>query len=329
VVVTASIGITNFPDDAEDAETLIRYADIAMYHAKEQGKNDYEFYSPSLNATSHERLALEAQLRKAVERDELLLHYQPLVETVTGRIVGAEALIRWLHPQLGLMPPAQFIPLAEETGLIGTLGEWVLETACRQMQAWNSAYDKDLKIAVNLSSQHFRTPDLDARIARILHDSGLLSSRLEIELTETTLLQAEESATRILNAIHSMGTRIALDDFGTGYSSLSYLRRFPIDRIKIDRSFVRDIPTDEDDRVLVQAIVQLARALEITVVAEGVETTAQRDFLRSVGCDALQGYLVSPAAPAEEFARIVDARPGDAVAPVAGRGPSTLVPATA
>jgi len=305
IFVTASIGITTYPHDAKNAEALVKNADVAMYHAKEEGKNNYQYYSESMNVAALERLTLENRLRGALERDELLLHYQPLVDARSQHIIGVEALIRWQHPDLGLLPPAQFIPLAEESGLIVPIGEWVLRTACRQMKQWRDAGMNNLRMSVNLSNQQFRREPLDGVIEGILDETGLPPECLEVELTESSIMQSEKTAARMLTAIKRLGVRIALDDFGTGYSSLSYLRRFPIDTLKIDRSFVKDIVTNHDDAAIISAIIAMAETLKLSVTAEGVEDLQQFEFLREHGCHTIQGFLFSHPVPPEEIERLL------------------------
>lgn len=298
--VSTSIGISLFPSDGDDVETLVRNADTAMYRAKELGRNNYQFYTHALNAAALEQMNLENALRKAVEREEFLIHYQPRVDINTGEIVGAEALVRWKHPQLGLVSPGEFIPLAEETGLIRPISEFVLRSACRQAVQWQSADHRPLDIAVNVSVRQFKHGIAEA-IHAIVTETGLDPRRLDIEITESTLMHNPDLATEIICRLKEMGARISIDDFGTGYSSLAYLKRFPIDAVKIDRSFVKDISTDSDDAAIATAIVAMAHSLQLLVIAEGVETLEQLEFLRSLHCDEMQGYFVSPPVPAEEF----------------------------
>jgi diguanylate cyclase (GGDEF)-like protein len=300
VVVNTSIGIALYPH-CRDAETLLIHADTAMYKAKEEGGNGYRFYTDEMSSADMRRLSLETQLRKAIERNELVLHYQPQAEIASGRLLGAEALLRWQHPEHGLIPPDEFIPLAEETGLIVPIGEWVLHTACAQNRAWQDAGLAPLRVAVNVSGRQFRRLDMLETIFRTLEDTGLDSRYLEIELTEGVLMQDTVVVVQTLHALNAMGILISIDDFGTGYSSLSYLKRFPIDMLKIDRSFVQDIVTDPDDTAIVQAIIAMSHSLGIKAIAEGVETGEQLDFLRRHGCDAVQGYCLSRPLPAEAF----------------------------
>jgi diguanylate cyclase (GGDEF)-like protein/PAS domain S-box-containing protein len=299
--VTTSIGIAIFPDDGEDAETLLKNADRAMYRAKEAGRDNYQFATPVPFAGADARLTLERSLHHAIERDELEVHYQPMVELASGRVTGAEALVRWNHPENGLLQPEDFIPLAEETQLIVPLGEWVLRAACAQMKAWHEAGHARLRMAVNLSPRQFQDPELASRIEKILAQTGFPPQFLDLEITESTAMQNAELSIAILNRIKEMGVRISIDDFGTGYSSLSYLKRFPIDTVKIDHDFVRDLTSD--DEAIIAAVISMARALNLRVVAEGVETEEQLAFLRRQQCAEIQGFLYSEPLPAQEFER--------------------------
>ena len=296
--MSASLGITLYPIDATDADALLRNADTAMYRAKQHGRSACQFYTAEMTRRAHEDMALEGALRHAIERDELLLHYQPIVDLNTGRMLGLEALLRWQHPELGLVSPARFIPLAEESGLIVPIGEWVLRQACKQTHAWHDAGFTDLYVTVNLSSRQFREPDLVKRVKQVLADTGLNGNRLVLELTESMLLTNIDNTVRQMQELDTAGVRFAVDDFGTGYSSLSYLKRFPIDVLKIDQSFVRDISTDPDDAAIVRAVITMAHALSVRVVAEGVETHEQMEFLRANSCDSMQGYYLSKPLPA-------------------------------
>ena len=309
VHVTGSIGIATFPNDGEDAATLLKNADIAMYLAKDCGKNNFQFYSAEQNLHSFERLALESALRHALGRQEFVLHYQPLADLASGAIVGAEALLRWRHPDLGLVMPAQFIPLAEETGLIVPIGQWVLQTACAQAQAWHADGLRGFRIAINLSARQFRDDALTADVGQAIAQSGIEPQNLELEITESMVMQAPELAVRTLTLLREMGVAVAIDDFGTGYSSLGHLKRFPIDHVKIDRSFIKDLPHDSDDAAITCAVIAMAKSLRMRVIAEGVETDAQLDFLRGHGCDEFQGFLLSQPLPAAEFALLVRSRP--------------------
>lgn len=306
LLITASIGIATYPDDGTDAETLLKNADIAMYRAKEQGRNNYQFYSAQMNKHTFERLVMETSLRRAVERGEFLLHYQPKQSLKTGAITGLEALVRWNHPDWGMVSPVQFIPLAEETGLISQIGDWVLRTACAQSQQWRARGLPPLRIAVNLSARQFSRDSLVKDIADIMQDSGLSPDWLELEITESLVMQSPEHAAQTLHRLKAMGITLAIDDFGTGYSSLAYLKRFPIDSIKIDRSFVKDIPHDADDMAITRGVIALGHSLRLQVVAEGVETPEQQQFLRANGCDELQGYVFSQPLSAQDATRLLE-----------------------
>lgn len=299
--VTSSIGVALYPDDGDDAETLLKNADSAMYRAKERGRNNYRFFTSDLNDKMKERLAIESGLRRALERSQMELLYQPRVELATGRVIGCEALLRW-HP-LGEkpIPPARFISVAEETGLIVPIGAWVLRTACSQNVLWQRMGLSPFCVSVNVSSRQFRQDDFVDTIADVLEETGLDPAGLEIELTESMVMHDAEKMIEMLHAIKRLGVRIAVDDFGTGYSSLSYLKRFPVDRLKVDRSFVQDLATDPDDATIVSTIIALGHNLGLKVVAEGVETEAQIEFLRRNGCDELQGYYFGKPMPAPRF----------------------------
>lgn len=312
LVVTASIGIAIFPDNGADPETLLRHADMAMYAAKQRGRNTYEFFTEAMQQQAVERLSLEQDLARALESGQFSLHYQPQVDASSGRIVSAEALLRWEHPERGMVSPVQFIPVAEETGLIVPLGEWVVLTACRQMAEWRQAGLPVVPVAVNLSAHNFRSDSLLTSIAHALESTGLPSSYLHVELTESAVMQEPAAAMKTLGALKAIGLKLSIDDFGTGYSSLSTLKQFPIDLLKIDRSFVRDLPEDGSSASIVEAILALANALGLGVVAEGVETTAQRDFLCSRRCGLMQGYLFSKPLPADGFARLLGPVPRQA-----------------
>ena len=300
IVVTASIGISLYPDDGEDAETLLKNADSALYHAKDAGRNNYQFYNQSMNARAFARLSLEGSLRRALENREFLLHYQPQVDARSGAIVGAEALLRWRHPDLGLVSPLDFIPLAEESGLIVPIGEWVLQTACAELKVWQDAGNGSLRMAVNLSGRQFRQQDLVETVQRAIGAAGIDPQFLELEITESMLMQDAAETTRLLDNLKALGVKLSVDDFGTGYSSLSYLKRFPLDALKIDRSFIRDIASDPDDAAITTAILAMAGGLGLEVVAEGVETMEQLAFLRSRNCQMIQGYLFSKPLPSEQ-----------------------------
>ena len=315
VFVSASIGITLFPTDSQDQDTLIQNADTAMYRAKELGRNSFRFYTPEMNARALEKLSLESSLRRALERREFLLHYQPKARLSSGEVVGVEALLRWRHPELGLVSPVEFMPMLEETGLIIATGEWVLRTACAQIKAWREAGIRPMPVAVNLSARQFLVKDLGATIAQILKEEGIPHELLELEITEGSLVVNDEEAAQTLAYLNSLGVRVAIDDFGTGYSSLSRLKGFPLDALKIDGSFVRDITTDADDAAITRAIITMAHSLGLAVVAEGVETEEQLAFLDANGCDEIQGYYFSTPLSAEECAAFINSgrrlsRPG-------------------
>jgi len=303
--VTLSIGISVFPSDGNDSQALLKAADAAMYRAKELGRNNYQYYLPSMNVHTVERLELESDLSRALERGEFLLYYQPKVEVATGLITGVEALLRWKHPVRGLVQPMDFIPLAEETGLIVPIGEWVLATACARIKAWQDQGLTRLEIAVNLSARQFADSMLLPKLTQIIHSSGLAPSSLELEITESVVMSHGEGAVAVLGKLKSIGVRIAIDDFGTGYSSLAYLKCFPIDTIKVDRSFIRDIPGDSGDMKIMRAIIAMAHGLRLKVVAEGVETADQLTFLRAQRCDAVQGYFLYRPLPEDEVADVL------------------------
>jgi len=301
--VTCSIGVALYPDDGSDPATLLKHADSAMYRAKEQGRNNFQFFTEELNRAIKERFDLESQLRRALERGQFELHYQPRVDLTTQRIIGAEALIRWHVPGRGMVSPATFIPVAEEIGLIGQISEWVLEAACAQNKRWLDA-GLPCAVSVNISPQQFRGDALVPLIARVLYEARLDPGSLEIEITESTVMHAGERMVEMLHAIKKLGVHIAVDDFGTGYSSLSYLKRFPVDRLKIDRSFVQHI-TDADDAVIVRAIIALGHNLGLKVLAEGVETEAQLAFLRANDCDEMQGFYFSKPVSAWQMTKLL------------------------
>ncbi len=306
--VTASIGICMYPADAQDEQSLMQNADIAMYRAKEEGKNTYRFYSKDINAHSFERLALETSLRHGLDRNEFFLHYQAKLDLHTGLITGVEALLRWQHPELGLVSPGQFIPLAEETGLIVPIGKWVLNTACAQNMAWQKSGLPALHMAVNLSARQLADDNLVQDIAAALRDTAMPPGLLELELTESMLMQDAERAGRQLIAIKELGVRLAIDDFGVGYSSLAHLKRFPIDTLKVDRSFIRDLPQDSEDQAITKAIIAMGKSLNLTIVAEGVETLEQETFLREHDCDEMQGYYFSRPITGDQFADLLRRR---------------------
>lgn len=307
LTITMSIGISIYPSDGEDAETLIKNADAAMYHAKQNGRNNYQFFKQDMNDRVVERQFLEASLRRAMAKQEFVLHYQPRVNLKTGEITGAEALIRWLHPVRGLLLPEKFVSIAEECGLIVPIGRWVLREACRQICTWVEAGLRPPSVAINISAVEFRSNDFLDGVRDILKETRLEPGHLEIELTESVLMQDGESTITMLDALKAMGVRLAIDDFGTGYSSLSYLKRFPIDTLKIDQSFVRDITTDPDDATIVNAMIGMGNNLNKRVSAEGVETREQLTFLRAAGCGEAQGYYFSRPLVLEEYTKLLRA----------------------
>ena len=305
--ISASIGISIFPNDGDDVDTLVKNADRAMYQAKESGRNTFQFYAPDMLESAMERLALETDLRKALDRGELHVYYQP-VTTAEGVVVACEALLRWQHQTLGLLLPDEFISLAEETGLIAPIGEWVIRETSRQMAHWVGE-GHDLRVLVNISPRQFQQRDLVDIVRDALEASGLDPRRLELEITESAVMRDVERTVAILCDLKNAGVRLSIDDFGTGYSSLSYLKRFPIDVVKIDRSFVRDVLTDKFDEAIARAVVTLAHSLELEVIAEGVETERQLSFMRDIGCDLIQGFLVSRPMPPSALSRFLKERP--------------------
>jgi diguanylate cyclase (GGDEF)-like protein/PAS domain S-box-containing protein len=305
VHVTVSIGVSTYPEDGQDAETLVKSADTAMYQAKENGRNNYQFFRHHMNVRAAERQSLEGSLSRALERHEFVLHYQPKINLETGAITGAEALIRWLHLGRGLISPAQFVPIAEETGLLLPIGQWVLREACRQARAWLDAGLRPVPVAVNISAVEFRDKGFLEGVRAILKDTRLEPRNLELELTESVLMQHAESTASVLQALKAMGVQLAVDDFGTGYSSLSYLRRFPINALKVDQSFVRQITADADDAIIASAVISMGKSLKLRVVAEGVETREQLAFLQDQCCDEGQGYYFSRPVVAEQFAKLL------------------------
>lgn len=301
IKLTASIGISLYPDDGDDVDALLKNADTALYTVKAAGRDSYRFFEPAMNAAIAERMRLEHDLRQALVRDELFLNYQPQYDALSGRMVGVEALIRWRHPLEGMIPPARFIPIAEETGLIVSIGEWVLEEACRQNAAWLAAGCGPLTVAVNLSALQLALPSLSATVSTVLERTGLDPLLLELEITESVLMHDTDRALRVLGELREIGIKISIDDFGTGYSSLNYLKRLPLDTLKIDQSFVRDLPQDSNDVAITQAIIAISSKLGLAVIAEGVETRAQYEFLRANGCNQIQGYYFSRPRPPEEI----------------------------
>ncbi|WP_299198523.1 bifunctional diguanylate cyclase/phosphodiesterase [uncultured Amphritea sp.] len=303
--VTLSIGISVYPDDGCDAESVMQNADTAMFHAKKNGRNNYQYFQAEMNIQAVHRRAIESSLRRALTENEFLLHFQPQINLASGAMVGAEVLIRWQDPELGLLYPDQFVPIAEECGLIVPIGNWVLREACQQVQEWLNAGLCAVPVAVNISAAEFRNKGFLAGITRILQETGLDPGYLELELTESILMQDVSTAVSLLEALKEMGVRLAIDDFGTGYSSLSYLKRFPISTLKIDQSFVHDIVTDMDDATIVMAVIGMGRNLKLRVIAEGVETDEQLAFLRSHQCDEAQGFHFSQALSVTEFSRLI------------------------
>jgi diguanylate cyclase (GGDEF)-like protein/PAS domain S-box-containing protein len=306
VFITASVGVALYPQDAKDPETLMKSAELAMYRAKESGRNAYQLYTAEMQTKVTERLALEGMLRRALERGEFSLHYQPQVDLRTNCIFGCEALLRWNQPDLGMIGPGKFIPLAEETGLIVPIGEWIVRTACRQSKTWQNAGLAAVTMAVNISARQFRENTLLQAVAKILDETGLDASQLELEVTESVIMHDTQHVIATLQAFADMGVSLSVDDFGTGYSSLSYLKRFPVNRLKIDQSFVRDVTTDADDAAIAQAVITLGHTMNLRVIAEGVETPEQLAFLRRNQCDEMQGYLFGKPMPADEFAKLLE-----------------------
>ena len=301
IKITTSIGISIFPEDGCDGDSLIKYADAAMYHAKKNGRNNYQFFTNEMNQLALERMSIERKLCHAIEQQGFCLHYQPQVNLRSGRIIGVEALLRWSNPEIGMVPPEYFIPIAEETGLIIPIGEWVLREACRQNSEWRMLGLPKITVAVNLSAVQFRQNNFGEMIKEILCEYGLDPSGLELEITESAVMHNAEASIALLLELKAMGLKLAVDDFGTGYSSLSYLKRFPIDKLKIDQSFVRDITVDSDDAVIVSTIINMARTLKLKVIAEGVETAEQLSFLKHQECDEIQGYYFSKPMPPEKI----------------------------
>ncbi|HVL76349.1 MAG TPA: EAL domain-containing protein [Noviherbaspirillum sp.] len=308
IYVTASVGISRYPDDAGDVETLMRNADTAMYQAKGKGKNAYESFHPELDRRIQKRRALEMHLHKAVERGELQLHYQPQVSLRTGRLVGLEALLRWNNGELGQVPPQEFIPVAEESGLIVPIGRWVLRQACAQIAAWRDGGLGNVQVAVNLSARQTRDPHLMQDILDALRDHKVAPRQLELEITESVLMDNVLANVALLHRLQTEGIRLSIDDFGTGYSSMAYLKRFPVEQVKIDRTFVRDVPGDRDDEAITSAIIAMAHNLGLSVVAEGVENEQQLLFLRNAGCDTMQGYYFAKPMPPEQVAEFLRMR---------------------
>lgn len=304
-VVTPSVGIALFPEHGSDVQTLLKNADGAMYEAKASGRNQYRVYTSAMNARALKRLSLELELRRAFESSQLEVYYQPKYDARSLAIVGAEALLRWFHPDRGQIPTADFVAVAEEIGLIGEIGRWTMQRVCSDLCHWRAQGFEPPSIAVNVSARDFMRPEALLRLADVVETASLSPAHFELELTESVLMQDAEAGRRSLLSLKELGFALAIDDFGTGYCSLSYLKRFPLDTLKIDRSFVADIDTDQDDAAIVRAIIALARNLELRIVAEGVTTREQLEFLRAEGCDAIQGFLMSPAVSATSFARLM------------------------
>ena len=304
VFISVSVGITLYPSDDDNADNLLRNADSAMYRAKEFGRNNFQFYVADMNIKARERLMLESSLRRALDRNEFMLYYQPRVDLLSGRVIGAEALLRWRHPEMGLVPPSEFIPILDETGMIIPVGDWALREACRQNREWQDMGLPPIRIAVNLSVRQFMQKDLADTIIRALDAAGLSAEHLEVEITEALFLEHNQTNIITLARLKNMGIHISIDDFGTGYSSLSYLKRLPIDTLKIDQSFVRDIG-DPDNKAIASAIIAMAASLRLNVLAEGVETDEQLAFLRAQGCNEIQGFAFSHPLPAQEFERLL------------------------
>jgi EAL domain-containing protein (putative c-di-GMP-specific phosphodiesterase class I) len=303
-----SIGIAFYPDDAANVETLVAHADAAMYSAKQRGRNNFQCFAPGMDTGTQDKVRLESDLRIALEQKQFEVHYQPKVNTVTGIMHGAEALLRWHHPVRGAISPAEFIPIAEECGLIGAIGAWVMREACRQARAWQVAGLPPLRVAVNLSPSQFRQGNIVEMIRGALDQAGLEPRFLEVELTESAVMSDPEESIAILEKLSKMGVLVSVDDFGTGYSSMSYLRRFPIDKLKIDRGFISEVMSRPEDASIVRAIISLAHSLRLKVVAEGVESPEQLEFLKTLGCDQYQGFHFSPALPASQFEALVRAK---------------------
>jgi diguanylate cyclase (GGDEF)-like protein/PAS domain S-box-containing protein len=300
VYISGSIGITLYPSDGEDVDMLLRNADVAMYHAKESGRNSFQYFSEQMNQRTMEKLSIETDLKKALERNELLLYYQPQIDLQTGKLAGVEALVRWLHPRLGMVPPSMFIPIAEEAGLIVEIGQWVLIEACRQAVRWQQGGFAPLRMGVNISSLQFKHQSLAALVGEVLQQTGLAAGCLELELTESAIMQNVSQVNDTLIELKELGVNLSVDDFGTGYSSMSYLKRFPLDTLKIDRSFVMDITTDANDAAIIKAIIALGKSLGLKTIAEGVETAEQLAFLQEQRCDEIQGFFISRPLPGLE-----------------------------
>jgi predicted signal transduction protein with EAL and GGDEF domain len=306
--VTSSLGVATYPDDGVDADTLLANADAAMYRAKDVGRDNFQFYTPELNTKVHEKFLLQEELRNAVARCEFVLHYQPQVDLRTGRVFAVEALVRWNHPKLGVIAPIKFIPIAEETGLIAPIGDWVLNEACRQNKAWQNAGLPPMAVCVNVSARQFKEKNLAARVASALQKSGLDGEYLELEVTESLIMQDFDLAVVTMEELKGLGVHLSIDDFGTGYSSLSALKTFPVSRLKIDKSFIDGLLANENDKAVTSAVISLGQKLNLRVIAEGVENEAQAAFLRNINCDEMQGYLFSRPVPAQGIEELLEAR---------------------
>jgi diguanylate cyclase (GGDEF)-like protein len=309
VQVTCSIGLANYPNDGTDADALLANADAAMYRAKETGRDNFQFYTPELNTKAHEKFTLQTELRNAILRSEFVLLYQPQVDLRSGRVFAVEALIRWRHPTLGVIPPVKFIPIAEDTGLIVPIGDWVLHEACRQNKAWQDAGLPPMTVCVNVSARQFKERSLIGRVVSALRESGLEAQYLELELTESLIMQDVEQAVATMRELQTLGVQLSIDDFGTGYSSLAALKTFPVARLKIDKSFINDLPNDENDRAVASAVISLGQKLNLRVIAEGVETDDQVAFLRQNNCDEMQGYHFSKPVSASDIESLLGALP--------------------
>jgi len=305
VRIGASIGIALYPQHGGTADMLLEQADVALYRAKDQGRGCFAYYSEDMTIAARERIALEVKLRKAIRQNELCVYFQPQIDIASGRMIGAEALVRWQDPIEGLIPPSHFIPIAEESNLIVEIGEWVLRETCKQARQWLDMGLLPLTVAVNVSPQQFRRSDISALVESVLAETGLPAGQLELEITESGLMENRENATAILNNLYAQGVRLAIDDFGTGYSSLANLKHFPLDVLKIDKSFIDEIPNNKGDMEIAATIVAMGHTLGFKVVAEGVETQQQLEFLQKIGCDIFQGYLKSRPIPADEFVKLL------------------------
>jgi diguanylate cyclase (GGDEF)-like protein len=308
VTITASIGVANYPDDGADVDALLGAADAAMYRAKEVGRDNFQFYTPELNAKVQGKFLLQEELRNAIARSEFVLHYQPQVDLRTGRLFAVEALVRWNHPKLGVIAPMKFIPIAEESGLIAPIGDWVLNEACRQDKAWQNAGLPPMVVCVNVSARQFKENNLAARVAGALQASGLDGKYLELEVTESVIMQDFDRAVATMEELKGLGVHLAIDDFGTGYSSLSALKTFPVSRLKIDKSFIDGLLANENDKAVTSAVISLGQRLNLRVIAEGVENDAQAAWLRNINCDEMQGYLFSRPLPADGVEELLKAR---------------------